>query len=140
MSRILSIWGMLGSILLGCMLTACDRVEPQPMVIADLVTPAETAQSPNTAEAADSPPVIDQTVLISGVIVRRVPLVNGAAYLLQDETSAIWVRTDRLPEETETTILVSGTLKASGLDTLTEAEIQDRYIQEKTRSPVEAEP
>lgn len=140
MSYILSIWGTLGLILLGFMLTACDRVEPQPMAIADLVAPAETTPGQTNPKSADPVPTIDHDVLISGVIVRRVPLVNGAAYLVQDETSAIWVRTDRLPEETETTILVSGTLKSSGLDTPTEQVVQDRYIQEDSRSPLEATP
>ncbi|TAF50074.1 MAG: hypothetical protein EAZ61_13400 [Oscillatoriales cyanobacterium] len=130
---------MLGLVLFSGVLTACDRLDT-PTPIADLVAPADPSPKQNTPESQDSTPLVEQTVLISGVIVRRVPLVNGAVYLLQDETSAIWVRTDHLPEETAQTMLVSGVLKSSGLETSTASEVQDRYVLENTRRPVESTP
>lgn len=141
MNRTPLIWRMISLMLLSFGLVACDRLASQPIAIADLVPPTtEATQTPNTTEPAQNAEPTEKNVTVSGVIVRRVPLVNGAAYLLEDDTSTIWVRTDRPPDETEGEVIVSGILKSAGIDNRSAHGFQDQYIQEKTRRPLETSP
>lgn len=146
-------WRLVGIIVLNFGLIACNSARPEVMAIADLVPPTtEETQNQSDPEPTQPTELTDQVVSISGVIVRRVPLVNGAVYLLEDDTSAIWVRTDRPPDETEREVLVSGTLQTLGVDNSENnpadnpadnpaaSGLQNRYLQEQTRSPVEASP
>ncbi len=122
-------------------LVACDRLASQPVAIADLVPPTtEATQTQTTTESDPHTEATEKNVTVSGVIVRRVPLVNGAAYLLEDDTSTIWVRTDRPPDETEGEVIVSGILKSAGIDNRSTHGLQDQYIQEQTRRPIETSP
>ncbi len=134
-------WRGISTIALSLGLIACNSPRPEVMAIADLVPPAaEEAQPQSSPEPAGQAEPTDQVVIVTGVIVRRVPLVNGAAYLLEDDTSAIWVRTDRVPDETEGEVIVSGTLESLGTDNSSAQGLQDRYLQEQTRSPVQTSP
>ncbi|NJN60273.1 MAG: hypothetical protein HC795_00900 [Coleofasciculaceae cyanobacterium RL_1_1] len=150
-------WRLVGIIALNFGLIACNGARPEVMAIADLVPPTtEGTQSQSDPQPTPQVELNDQVVVVSGVIVRRVPLVNGAVYLLEDDTSAIWVRTDRSPDETEREVLVSGTLQTLGVENSESNPknnpksnpennpaalgLQNRYLQEQTRSPVEASP
>jgi hypothetical protein len=122
---------IVGAACLSLGLVACDSSQPQ--AIADLVSLTTKTNQTQTQTTG-------QTVIISGSIVRRVPLVNGAAYLLEDDTGAIWVRTDRAPEDSEGEVIVSGTLEGIGAGEPSTDGLHDRYIQEQTRKPPEVSP
>lgn len=125
-------------------LLACETVQPQ--TIADLTNSSSVTNSPQTqAPDQTQAQTTEKTAIVAGEIVRCVPLVNGAAYLLKDETGALWVRTDRAPEESEQNVVVSGTLVWLGAGDRVAAGqqvdgSQDWYLQEQTREPAEATP
>jgi len=119
-------------------LLACETVQPQ--TIADVINSGSATSSPQTQTQTT-----EQMAIVAGVIVRRVPLVKGAAYLLKDETGALWVRTDRAPEESEQNVVVSGTLVWLGVGDQVAAGqqvdgSQDWYLQEQSREPADATP
>jgi len=73
----------------------------------------------------------DRPVSVAGEIVRRVPLVDGTAYLIEDETGSIWVRTDRPLTDGEQRVKATGTIAS--------LETGDRYLREVSREAIEPE-
>ena len=67
----------------------------------------------------------DRSVSVAGTVVRRVALVEAMAYLLEDDTGSVWVRTDRPLSEAEQQVTTTGTIAV--------LETGERYLLETER-------
>lgn len=93
LERIL-ILGAMGTIAIAT-LSGCGAVpgfSPRPTPVADITRESATGQ----------------TLYLRGTVVTIAPFLEGGAYQLQDETGAIWVRTDSELPEMGATVLIKG--------------------------------
>ncbi len=84
-------------LLCGLILSGCTATEMQLEAPLDTPLPLPAILPGRSAIAIDSLAVDkqDETVVITGTVSRRVPLLEGWLYLLQDETGSLWVMTQR---------------------------------------------
>jgi hypothetical protein len=73
-------------------------------------------------------------VTVEGVVGDRAPLLDGGAYLLQDETGNIWVISDDGVPEAGESLRVQGTLEQREI-LINQQDYGERYLQEQQRTP-----
>ncbi len=83
--------------LCGLILSGCTTTEMQLEAPLNTPIPLPAVLPGQSAIAIDSLAADkqDETVVVTGTVARRVPLLAGWLYLLQDETGSLWVMTQR---------------------------------------------
>ena len=73
-------------------------------------------------------------VTVEGVVGDRAPLLDGGAYLLQDESGEIWVISEEEVPEAGQSLRVQGTLEQREI-VINQQDYGELYLQEQQRTP-----
>ncbi|MCC5898472.1 MAG: hypothetical protein JJU32_11235 [Phormidium sp. BM_Day4_Bin.17] len=77
---------------------------------------------------------VGNEVTVEGVVGDRAPLLDGGAYLLQDETGNIWVVSEDEVPEAGQSLRVQGTLERREI-LINQQDYGELYLQEQQRTP-----
>lgn len=77
---------------------------------------------------------VGDEVTVKGVVGDRAPLLDGGAYLLQDETGNIWVVSEDEVPEAGQSLRVQGTLERREI-LINQQDYGELYLQEQQRTP-----
>lgn len=95
-------------------------------------------QTPSISVADISPKKIGRTVYLTGRVVQIAPLIDNAAYQLQDNTGKVWVVTSHNSPQLDRQIKIEGKIEYQSLP-FAERELGDFYIIELEQLPLSAE-
>ena len=77
---------------------------------------------------------VGNEVTVEGVVGDRAPLLDGGAYVLQDETGTIWVISEEGVPEAGDSLRVQGTLEQREI-VINQRDYGELYLQEQQRTP-----
>jgi len=76
-----------------------------------------------------------KSVYVRGNVLNRAPLLDRAAYQLQDETGQVWVITDNSPPESGQTVTIQAKIRTKSIELPQQQVSKEVYLQELKQLP-----